>query len=163
MFERMTASEFREQFPGGIPLKKGSKRRCSSVRQRPVELVSSTDAPKDEKKQKYGNNKKEVNDIVFHSEKEADRYLELRLKERLGEIEGLTLQPCFILAPAVKFEGATTTKEPLRYFADFTYYCKKRSKQIIEDVKSTATARSPVYRIKKHLMKSVLGLEITEF
>lgn len=163
MFERMTASEFREQFPGGIPSKKGSKRRSSSARQRPAKVVSNMDAPKDEKKQKYGNNKKEVNDIVFDSEKEADRYLELRLKERLGEIEGLTLQPCFILAPAVKFEGAVATKQPLRYFADFTYYCKKRSKQIIEDVKSVATARSPVYRMKKHLMKSVLGLEITEF
>lgn len=162
MFERMTASEFREQFPGGIPSKKGSKRRSSSARQRLPEVVSSTDAPK-EKKPKYGNYKKEVDGIVFDSEKEADRYVELRLKERLGEIEGLTLQPCFILAPAVKFEGAVATKQPLRYFADFTYYCKKRSKQIIEDVKSVATARSPVYRMKKHLMKSVLGLEITEF
>lgn len=158
----MTAEEFRKEFPNGIPGKPAGKRKSGAR----LETLAKKDPlikPEPEKSSKYGNNQKEVNGIIFDSEKEGDRYAELLILERLGEIENLILQPSYVLAKGVLFEGETVAKRPLKYFADFTYYCKKRDKQIIEDVKSKITAKNPTYRIKKHLMKAILGLDITEF
>lgn len=44
---------------------------------------------------KYHNRKVTVNGITFDSQKEADRYLELMLLLKAGEIDRLKLQPEF--------------------------------------------------------------------
>jgi len=116
-----------------------------------------------ERRAKYGNTKVSIDGIVFSSKKEAVRYAELKLLERAGKITALKLQPSFVLAPAVVFHGGEK-KRALRYVADFAYTVEHNGDyaQVIEDVKSEATRKDKMYRVKKHLMKSVLGLDITE-
>ena len=100
----------------------------------------------------------------YSSKREAARAAELKLMERAGHISGLREQVVYVLAPSVVIQGR---KRPeLRYVADFVYWeiPKARTgwaggKEIIEDVKGILT---PVYRIKRHLMMSVHGIEIRE-
>lgn len=92
-----------------------------------------------------------IDGIRFASKAEARRYQQLRLLERANEITGITLQPPFdIIIKGVKV---------CRYVADFQYTDKLTRKVVIEDVKGL---RTPVYKIKKALMKAVHGIEIQE-
>ena len=109
---------------------------------------------------KYKNKKVVLNGITFDSQKEARRYRDLSLLERAGEIKSLELQKAFILAESVKFENEPRRKPAVKYVADFVY--RENGQLVVEDVKSTMTRNLPVYRLKKHLMKSVHGLEIRE-
>jgi dsDNA-binding SOS-regulon protein len=47
------------------------------------------------RKNKYNAKKTVVDGITFHSKKEADRYCELRLLQKAGQISHLELQPVF--------------------------------------------------------------------
>lgn len=109
---------------------------------------------------KYQNHKIELDGKKFDSKKEARRYQELKAMEKAGIISDVQCQVSFILADKVKFSNELKAKPAIRYFADFVYM--KDGKQIVEDVKSKATRSLDVYRIKKHLMLSVLGIEIKE-
>ena len=77
------------------------------------------------------------------------------MRQRIGEISGLQIHPRFRLE--VKGEKVCT------YCADFQYYvCHydiKGSALVVEDVKGVKTA---VYKLKKRLMKTILGVEIKE-
>lgn len=106
-------------------------------------------------KAKYGNKKTEVDGITFDSKAEARRYGQLKLLERAGAIQGLTLQPVFVLIPSVTVQGR---KRPaIKYKADFQYI--EGEKRVVEDVKGV---RTPVYNLKRHLMKYVHGIDIKE-
>ncbi|WP_218043407.1 DUF1064 domain-containing protein [Oryzomonas rubra] len=107
---------------------------------------------------KHGNVKVEVDGILFDSKREAGRYLHLKILERAGVISELKLQVWFVLAPAVVLDGRK--KPELRYRADFTY--RQDGRLVIEDSKSPHLRKNPTYRSKKHLMATVLGLEIHE-
>lgn len=107
------------------------------------------------KPSKYKNIKTMFAGLKFDSAREAKRYGELLILERMGKIRGLERQPVYELAPSVKFEGATRATPALRYVADFTYW--EGDKKIIEDVKGVQTEN---FRTKRHLMRSVLNLEI---
>lgn len=109
---------------------------------------------------KYGNKKVVLNGITFDSQKEARRYRDLSLLERVGEIKELELQKPFVLAESVKFESEPKRKPAVKYVADFVY--QENGQLVVEDVKSAMTRKLPVYRLKKHLMKSVHGIEIKE-
>lgn len=87
----------------------------------------------------------------FASKAEARRYGALRLLERAGVISGLTLQPEY----KIVHHGELLTT----YRADFAYVSD--GVRIVEDVKSPAT-KTPVYRLKKKLVKAFLGVEIVE-
>jgi hypothetical protein len=100
---------------------------------------------------KYGNKKTVIDGITFDSKKEAGRYQELRLLERAGEIAHLELQPRY----AIEINGVKVCT----YVADFRYTPKGGGKEIIEDVKGMKT---PVYNLKKKLMKAVKMIEIRE-
>ena len=102
----------------------------------------------------------ELDGFTFDSQKEARRYSELKLLVRVGEISELELQKSFVLAESVKFNNEPRAKPAIRYVADFTYM--ENGVMIVEDVKSKATKSLPVYRMKKHLMKSVHDIEIQE-
>ena len=112
------------------------------------------------KPSKYNNRKVELDGFTFDSQKEARRYTELKLLVRVGEISELELQKSFVLAESVKFNNEPRAKPAIRYVADFTYI--ENGVMIVEDVKSKATKSLPVYRMKKHLMKSVHDIEIQE-
>lgn len=103
------------------------------------------------KKSKYGNNKKEVDGIVFHSEKEANYYKNtLKPLLKAGEIGLLEFQ--------VPFELNEDGKFSYKYFADFTYYDKTGERKVI-DVKGFRTRE---YKKKRRLMLKVHGITIIE-
>ena len=109
---------------------------------------------------KYRNQPTVVEGHRFDSKKEARRYQELRYLEQKGVIENLALQVAFELAPSVRFEDEPRAKPALKYVADFVY--SEGGRRIVEDVKSGATAKAAAYRIKRHLMKAVHGIEVRE-
>lgn len=58
---------------------------------------------------------------TFDSKHEAERYSELKLLERAGQIENLQLQVPFVLLPIQKGEDGKTLELGVRYIADFVY------------------------------------------
>lgn len=106
---------------------------------------------KEKKRSKYGNNKKEVDGIVFDSEKEALRYGELKLMLKGGIIGLLELQVPYELNP-----GGTHS---LKYIADFVYIVRATGEKVVEDAKGH---RTQVYLKKRRLMKKVHGIIIKE-
>lgn len=107
---------------------------------------------------KYGNRKTTLDGITFDSAKEANRYAELKLLERAGEISNLQLQRPFVLIGAQKDENGKVIERPLKYIADFVYK-DKDGKTVIEDAKGM---RTDVYKIKRKLMLSIYGYRIKE-
>ena len=109
------------------------------------------------RRNKYGARKVVVDGLKFDSQREAKRWQELKLMARAGEITGLVRQVVFELAPAVKLHGEARKKPALRYVADFRYVTTPDFAYVVEDAKGRDT---PVSRIKRHLMKSVHGIDV---
>lgn len=112
------------------------------------------------KGRKYRNQRVVIDGITFDSKREAGRYQELRALASRNLIEDLRHQVPFELAPGVKFSDESRKKPALRYVADFAY--KLDGRLIVEDVKSAITAKAAAYRIKRHLMLAVHGIEVQE-
>jgi hypothetical protein len=104
---------------------------------------------------KYGNIKTVVDGIVFDSKKEAKRYAELKLLEKAGKIYLLVLQPEYIIAAPCVINGRKMAAR--KYRADFSYI--QDGKEIVEDTKGMKT---DMYKLKRHLMASIHGIEILE-
>lgn len=91
-----------------------------------------------------------VDGIRFASKGEAARYRELKLLELAGEIACLELQPRYpLVVNGVKIG---------EYRADFRY-AEHGAGVIVEDFKGV---RTPVYRLKRLLVKALYGIEIRE-
>lgn len=103
------------------------------------------------RRNKYNAIKTTVDGIKFDSKKEANRYLELKVLERIGEISGLELQP--------KFSFELCDVKICTYRADFKY-TTLQGEEIIEDVKGYK--KTPAYNIKKKMMKAFYGIEVFE-
>lgn len=98
---------------------------------------------------------KSVRTNGYASQREAKRAGVLSVLERTGNITDLKEQVVFELAPSVVINGR---KRPaMKYVADFVY--TQGGRRVVEDVKGF---RTDVYRIKRHLMKSVHGIDIFE-
>lgn len=80
--------------------------------------------------------------------KSPNRYKELRLLERVGEISNLELQPRFLLQDKFKKNGKTYRK--IEYVADFKYI--ENGKKIVEDVKGMQT---DVFKLKHKIFEKV--------
>lgn len=106
---------------------------------------------------KYKNKKVSWQGQAFDSKAELSRYIQLLSLVKCGEIRDLTRQVSFVLAPKVVIQGKA--KRSLIYRADFSYVDVRTGKQVVEDKKGALTA---VYKIKRHLMKSVHGVDIYE-
>jgi hypothetical protein len=91
--------------------------------------------------QRSAPNRRTVDGITFDSLKEARRYAELKLLERGGKIHNLQLQPSYPVA----IGGLPYCT----YTADFSYFCDQRRHLVVEDVKSTGTAKDAAYRLRK--------------
>lgn len=128
------------------------------------------------KSAKLGNKKTVVDGIEFDSEKEAQRYCELKLLLRAGQIEDLQLQKEFELIPA-QYEtyarygktgkrlkdGKRCTEQSCVYKADFVYY--KDGFMVVEDTKGYRDPSSAAYAkfvIKRKLMLWRYGIKIVE-
>lgn len=97
---------------------------------------------------KYRNKKVIVDGEEFDSKKEGNRYKELRLLERAGEISNLELKPRFLLQDSFKKNGRTFRK--IEYVADFKYI--ENGKTIVEDVKGMQT---DVFKLKHKIFEKV--------
>ena len=109
---------------------------------------------------KYHNRKVQIEGITFDSKKEAQRYCELRLLEKRGEITQLCRQVPFSLIPAELGADRKKLRE-IVYIADFVYTTKRDgvSQQHVEDVKGVKT---DVYQLKKRLMWHLWGINVEE-
>lgn len=106
---------------------------------------------------KYKNKRITVNGVKFDSIKEANRYCDLLLLERAGEITGLKLQvPFKLLDSYVRADGKII--RGITYIADFMYY-DKDGKMHVEDVKGVKTE---VYKLKKKLFEKLYGILLEE-
>lgn len=99
---------------------------------------------------KYGAVKTTTRGIQFDSKAESDRYVELVMLQKAGEITGLQVQTPWPL-------GVNGT-HVAEYVADFTYYTRS-GRFVVEDVKGV---RTPVYRLKAKMFAAQYGLTITE-
>ena len=100
---------------------------------------------------KYRNIKTTIDGITFASKKEGNRYRELLLLQRAGEISELELQPVFdLLINGIKIG---------KYIADFKYREGSQGKYIVEDCKGIKT---PVYRLKAKMVKAIHNIDIQE-
>jgi hypothetical protein len=99
---------------------------------------------------KYNNKFTIVDNIKFHSKKEAERYSELKLLEHSGQIRLLELQPKFEIQPSFKnmIDGKVKTEKAINYIADFKYFDVAENNIVIEDCKGFLTE---VYKIKRKL------------
>jgi len=90
-----------------------------------------------------------VDGIRFASQREANRYAELKIELQAGEIADLELQKRFALC----VNGVHICD----YIADFVY-CRQGI-PVVEDAKGKPT---DVYKIKRALMRAIQGVEIVE-
>ena len=98
---------------------------------------------------KYRNVKTVIDGFTFASKAEANRYAELCLLKKAGVISGLILQPKYPLEVMGQKIGT--------YIGDFQY--TEGNQLFCEDVKGV---RTPVYNIKKKLVKALYGVTIKE-
>ena len=108
---------------------------------------------------KYRNTPTSIGAEKYSSKREAARHQELLLMQKAGSIAGLMLEVAFVLAPGVLIAGETRRRPAVRYVADFVYTDARTGMIVIEDAKGMQT---PVYRLKKHLMKTVHGIDLVE-
>lgn len=106
---------------------------------------------------KYRNIPTVVDGVRFDSKREARRYQELVLLGKGYKISRLERQVVYELAPSVTLAGEARKKAALRYVADFRYFDAEKGHFVVEDAKGRET---PVSRIKRHLMKSVHGIDV---
>jgi len=110
----------------------------------------------------YINKKVIINGIKFDSKKEGRRYQDLLIMQRANEISDLELQPRFSLIKGVKFTGDARAKPDIRYTADFRYIDVLTNKVIVEDVKSAVTKEKTDYKMRRHMMLAIHGIEVIE-
>ena len=110
-----------------------------------------------------------VDGLRFDSKREAARWQQLKLLQRAGKITELERQVVFELAPSVKYSDKRPTR-PIRYIADFAYLAVVEAPTVIAPsgkvfrytVEDSKGMRTPVYKIKRHLMLSVHKIEVLE-
>lgn len=112
------------------------------------------------KKAKFKNKKIEIDGMIFDSIKEGNRYKELKLLERVGEIKDLKMQVPFELVPPLcepstigkrgGIKKGKTIENSVVYKADFVYYDNRKQQIIVEDSKGCKTKD---YIIKRKLFK----------
>ncbi len=108
---------------------------------------------------KYRNKPCVVGGEKYRSHRERDRHQTLLLMQKAGRIAGLVREVPFVLAPAVKILGEARARPALRYYADFVYSDVRSGTVVVEDAKGKPT---PVWRLKKHLMKTVHNIDVVE-
>jgi Protein of unknown function (DUF1064) len=99
---------------------------------------------------KFQNKRIIVDGVRFASQKEAQRWAELRLLERKGEITGLKRQ--------VRFPLSVNGIKVTTYVSDFTYR-DPGGRLVVEDAKGV---RTPLYKLKRTWMLVEHGIEIQE-
>lgn len=118
-------------------------------------------------KSKYGNRRVQYQGEWFDSQRELDRWLELRLLEKAGVITNLRRQVKYVLIPEQREPDTIGPRggrhkgklieSALSYVADHVY--ERDGQTVVEDSKGFLTAE---YKIKRKLMLYVHGIRIRE-
>lgn len=98
---------------------------------------------------KYKNKRTKIDGHLFDSQKEADYYLELKIRLKAKDILGFCLQPKFIL------------DNEISYKADFIVFNIDGSTEII-DIKPSKDFQTQVYKLKKKMFQNKYDLRIKE-
>jgi hypothetical protein len=104
---------------------------------------------KPEKRAKYNNIKVKLDGYLFDSQAEANRYCELKLLIRSGDVTKIEVHPKFLLQEGYVKDGRRV--RPIYYEADFRVTYADGHIEI-EDVKSTAT-RTKTYMMKRKMFE----------
>lgn len=104
-------------------------------------------------KNKFGAVKTTVDGITFDSKREAARYRELKLAERVGLIKNLQRQVRFPLV----VDGALITT----WVADFVYD-DRRGETWVPQHEDCKGVRTREYKLKRKLVKALYGWDIRE-
>ena len=127
--------------------------------------------PKGSSESKYHARKVMQDGEVFDSIKERNRYNELLLLEKAGEISGLKRQVKYLLIPEYREPDTTgprggihkgkVIERAVYYIADFVYFVPDNSggEWVVEDTKGV---RTPDYILKRKLMFDRHGIRIRE-
>lgn len=103
---------------------------------------------------KYNAKKVKLDGYTFDSKREAQVYGELKLREKAGEISGLTVHPKFTIAVnGIKIKT---------YTADFSFHDINSSAATptVMDVKSAPTSKLPAFLMTRKLMRACLGIDV---
>ena len=101
------------------------------------------------KTNKYGNRKVLLDGYSFDSVKEANRYKELMMLQKCGEINGLKLQPVYVLLDGFDYKGKRI--RAIKYIGDFEYIESKSGEKVLEDTKGFKTKD---YLLKAKMLKN---------
>ncbi len=96
---------------------------------------------------KYNSRPETYDGYHFDSQAELARYHELKLMERNGDIDSLTVHPVFLLMEGYEYYGIKIRK--VSYEADFSYF--ENGKKVVEDVKGFETRE---FKLKSKLFKA---------
>lgn len=96
------------------------------------------------KKTKYNSKKIVINGISFQSKKEANRYIDLQILQKAGDVDFFLRQTPFHLP------GKT------RYYCDFVVFWSD-GEVTFEDVKGVKTE---VFMLKKRMVEDIYNVEI---
>jgi|TARA_R110001599_G_scaffold58363_1_gene160887 hypothetical protein len=103
-------------------------------------------------KSKYGARKTTFMGIKFDSKWEAERWGELTAMERANYITDLERQ--------IKYDIIVNDQKICRYIADFRYSKVDEYGNLEEVVEDAKGVETPEFKLKKKLMKAVLGIDI---
>jgi hypothetical protein len=118
-------------------------------------LITCPVCKKKLKRTKYNSVISYVNGIKFHSKKEANRYAELLLLVKAGEIRDLKLQ--------VKYSLDVSGVHICNYYADFVYIDCRFETTVVEDVKGMKSGGAySVFKLKEKLMLAIHKIDIFE-
>lgn len=112
------------------------------------QLIAEMSKPK---RNKYNARKVELDGYVFDSQREAQVYGELKLRQKAGEINRLDVHP--------KYELTVNGVEVATYKPDFRYWPTNGAVKIV-DVKSQPTAKKRDFILIRKLMRACHGIDV---
>lgn len=109
---------------------------------------------------KFGAIRHDADGYKFASKKERDRYLQLRILERAGEIQNLEVHPEFPLVidgePVLSWSADGRYRRPLKAIMDFAYF--QDGRRVVEDTKGMDT---PLSRLKRAIVEHTYRVRVT--
>lgn len=104
-------------------------------------------------KNKYGAKKVTIDGITFDSKREGAYYTELRQRQILDEVTAVEMQKPYVLKGP---DGSVITT----YRADFCFFDVTAGRYRVVDVKGGKATQTDVFRLKRKMMKSFLGIDV---
>ena len=118
-------------------------------------LGRPADTPGPVRPRKYKNEQTVIGSRSFDSKKEAARFVELELLEKVGAIRDLECQP--------RYDLIACNGEVIGHFKpDFHYWSVELGRLVVEDVKSPITRQERAYRLRKRLFEACHGIILME-